>query len=232
MAKALATFSDGTAVPMDGKFHVDPSCPLSTVRYLEPWHPPGVLEVLSGGNTARLGLLPDGTILKYVYDRDDRWAMKGLEIEDQILTRLGSHQRLVKYFGRHEHGLRFRFGSNGDIRRYFSKVDFKTVPMQQRQKWVYQSAESIAYLHSRDVIHCDIHPNNFLLDDKLDLRLCDFAGSLSGELDGKTMESTPFSFQEILSLHRTQSLTFLRWVPSCITSWLAVSRMMACQRMR
>ncbi|KAF1352741.1 kinase-like protein [Lizonia empirigonia] len=209
MPEALATFSDGTAVPMDGKFHVDPSCPLSIVKYLEPWHPPGVSEVLSGGNTARLGLLPDGTILKYVYDRDDQWAMKGLDIEHQILTALGSHHRLVKYFGQHENGLRFQFERNGDIRRYFSKVDFKTIPIQQRRKWVHQAAESIAYIHSKDVVHCDIHPNNFLLDDKLNLRLCDFAGSLFGELDGKAMESTPYFLpRDPLSTPNTKSDLF------------------------
>jgi len=194
MSKALATFSDGTAVPLDGKYHVNPSCPQSSVKYLEPWHPPGVSEVLSGGNTARLGLLPDGTILKYVFDRDDRWAAKGLDIEHQILTALGTHDRLVKYLGRHEYGLRFQFEVHGDIRRYFARMDSENVPIpiQQREKWVQQAAESIAFVHSKGVIHCDIHPNNFLLDDKLDLRLCDFAGSLFGELDGKAMESTPF----------------------------------------
>ncbi|KAI1571182.1 SPS1, serine threonine protein kinase [Pyrenophora tritici-repentis] len=192
MSEALATFSDGTAVPMDGKFHVDPSRPQSSVKYLKPWHPPGVSQVLFGGNTARLALLPDGTILKYVHDRDDHWAIKGLDIEHHILTALGSHQRLVKYFGKHEYGLRFQFEVNGDIRRYFSKTDFKTIPIQQREKWVQQAAESIAFIHSKDVIHCDIHPNNFLLDGKLNLKLCDFAGSLFGELDGKAMESTPF----------------------------------------
>lgn len=65
MSEAVATFFDGTAVPMDGKFHVDPSRPQSSVKYLEAMHPPGVSEVLFGGNTARLALLPDGTILKY-----------------------------------------------------------------------------------------------------------------------------------------------------------------------
>jgi serine/threonine protein kinase len=209
MPEALVTFSDRTPVPMDGKFHVDPSCPLSMVRYLEPWYPPEVSEVFSGGNTARLGLLPDGTILEYVYDRDDESAMKGLDIEHQILTVLGSHHRLVKYFGRHENGLRFRFERNGDIRRYFSKVDFKTITTQQQQKWVHQAAESIAYIHSKSVIHCDIHPNNFLLDDKLNLCLCDFAGSLFGELDGKAMESTSFFLpRDPLSTSNTKSDLF------------------------
>lgn len=36
---------------------------------------------------------------------------------------------------------------------------------------------SAQFLHSREVIHCDIKPDNFLLDEKLNLRVCDFAGS-------------------------------------------------------
>ncbi|RMZ73485.1 Serine threonine kinase [Pyrenophora seminiperda CCB06] len=209
MSEALATFSDGTAVPMDGKFHVDPSRPQSSVRYLKSWHPPGISEVLSGGNTARLGLLPDGTILKYVHDRDDRWAIKGLDIEHHILTALGSHQRLVRYLGIHEYGLRFQFEVNGDLRRYFSKTDLKIIPIRQREKWVRQAAESIAFIHSKDVIHCDIHPNNFLLDAQLNLRLCDFAGSLFGELDGKAMESTAFFLpRDALSTPNAQSDIF------------------------
>lgn len=192
MSEALVTFSDGTPVPMDGKFHIDPSCPMTSVKYLEAWYPPGVSSVLSGGNTARLGLLPDGSILKYVYDRDDRWALKSLDIEHHILTALGSHQRLTRYLGPHEHGLRFHYEPHGDLRTYYSKTDLTAISTQQREKWVQQAAQSIAFIHAKHVIHCDIHPNNFLLDDALDLRLCDFAGSLFGELDGKAMESAPF----------------------------------------
>jgi Protein tyrosine and serine/threonine kinase len=139
---------------MDVKFHVDPSNPLSKVKYLQPWHPPGIKEVLSGGSTARVGLLPDGSILKHVYDRDDRWALKGLDIEHHILTMLGDHERLVKYLGKHQYGLRFQFEVNGDVRRYLSRVESNTLPIQQREKWVRQAAESIAFIHSKHVIHC------------------------------------------------------------------------------
>ncbi|RII17530.1 hypothetical protein CUC08_Gglean002370 [Alternaria sp. MG1] len=135
--------------------------------------------------------------------------MGHLDIEHHILTALGGHQRLVKYFGKHEYGLRFQFELNGDIRYYVSKTDFKNIPIQQREKWVQQAAESIAFIHSKGVIHCDIHPNNFLFDGKLNLRLCDFAGSLFGELDGKAMESTPFFLpRDPLSTPNTKSDLF------------------------
>jgi hypothetical protein len=140
------------------------------VKYIDSWHPPEVLEVVSGGNTARLGLLSDGTVLKYVYDRDDHWAMKGLEIEHQILTVLGSHQRLVKYVGQHEYGIRFQFEANGDIHRYFSNMDFTTIPIQQEEN----------------------------------------AGSLFGELDGKSRESTPFFLpRDPLSIPNVKSDLFM-----------------------
>lgn len=177
---------------MGGESHADSTKTRSTIKYLQPWHPPDVLEVLSGGNTAAMGLLPDGSVLKYVHDRDDPWAKRALDIEHHILTMLGSHERLVRYLGRQQYGLRFQRELNGDVRRYLARVAASTISVQQREKWVYQAAESIAFIHSKNVIHCDIHPNNFLLDDMLDLRLCDFAGSLLGELDGKAMESVAF----------------------------------------
>jgi hypothetical protein len=76
---------------------------MAKVRYLKPWYPPGVSEVLSGGNTARLGLLPDGTVLKYLFEKDDRHAKRGLDIEHSILLALGNHERLVKFLGSYDH---------------------------------------------------------------------------------------------------------------------------------
>jgi len=190
MPEPLATFSDGTPVPVDGNYHVDPSNHLESVRYLEPWYPPGVLRVFSGGNTARLGLLSNGTVLKFPVDKDDRSARKGLEIEHRILLKLGEHERLVKFLGKHEYGLRFRLAKNGDVRRYMSEQEPGAISLQLRQKWLWQAAEILALVHSKGVVHCDIHPNNFLLDEQLNLRLCDFSDSLFGELDGGAMKST------------------------------------------
>jgi serine/threonine protein kinase len=56
-----------------------------------------------------------------------------------------------------------------------------------RKKWCLQAAESIAYIHSRGVIHSDLRPENFLIHAttsvSLDLWLCDFGGSTCERLD-------------------------------------------------
>ncbi|KAI9702961.1 MAG: hypothetical protein M1836_008175 [Candelina mexicana] len=192
MLNSFADFSDGTSVPVDGKFHVDPSNPMISVRCLQPWTPPGVLRVCAGGNTSRLGLLGDNTVLKFPLDRDDHFARKTLSIEHRILTALGDHERLVKYLGRVEHGLHFQLAVNGDVRHYMAAAEPGTISLSLRRKWSKQAAEALAFIHSRDVVHCDVHPNNFLLDEQLNLQLCDFAGSLFGDLDGAAMESTRF----------------------------------------
>lgn len=189
MSNCLASFSDGQPVPLDGKFHVDPSNPMISVKYLEPWYPPGVIRVFSGGNTARLGFLSDGSVLKFPVDKDDSFARKALDIEHSILLALGEHDRIVRYLGKEEHGLRFRFAANSDVWQYMSNPATGTVCLQLRQKWLKQAAEIVAFVHSKGVIHCDIHPRNFLLDEHLDLQICDFSGSLFGELDGAAMES-------------------------------------------
>src|SRR4051812_10393076 len=131
----MATFTDGSPVPNDGKYHVDPGNPTVRVTYLESCYPPGVTDFFAGGNTAFLGILPDGTVLKYVHDREDRHALNCLNVEHNILSALGQHDRIVKYLGKHENGLLLERAVNGDIKSYISNHEHDTLSPQLRQKW-------------------------------------------------------------------------------------------------
>lgn len=65
------------------------------------------------------------------------------------------------------------------------------------RKWFVQIINSIRYIHSQDVFHCDLRPDNFLLSGKPshpDLRLCDFGGSacLPLQIPGTSLPDSGF----------------------------------------
>jgi serine/threonine protein kinase len=51
-------------------------------------------------------------------------------------------------------------------------------------RWCTEAAEGLAYCHGMGVLHCDLRPDNLLLDGNLSIQICDFGGSVCGKLDG------------------------------------------------
>ena len=72
---------------------------------------------------------------------------------------------------------------NGDVATYLTTRG-DTIDVSSRLKWCKQAAEGLAYCHSHGVLHCDLRPDNMLLDVNLDLSLCDFGGSKNAQYDG------------------------------------------------
>ncbi|KAK9444204.1 Protein kinase-like domain protein [Metarhizium brunneum] len=105
-------------------------------------------------------------------------------IEEQVLRRLGPHPRIITY-SPHPSGLLLVEASHGNLQCYLHEHN-ASIPFCLRQKWFIQAVESIAFIHSRGVIHSDLRPENFLVHGtapiSFDLWLCDFGGSTCEEL--------------------------------------------------
>lgn len=152
------------------------------------YYPPGVSEIIGCGGECFIGAIDDLSVLKYPSVPGDR---ESIHIEAQLLQILGHHPRIISFKGLTEHGLILQRASNGSLSDYMASQSF--ISLDQRLLWCKQAAESVSYIHSKHVIHCDINLRNFLLDENLDLLLADFQGMLKsagGEtlLDGLSRE--------------------------------------------
>lgn len=160
----------------------------------ETWFPEGTTRVVGAGANNYISLCGDDRVLKYplvpphetnAYDAKGTSfraafrarAVNGLHVEEQILKQLGHHPRIVRLYQKHADGLVLEYMPHGSIGEYMRDVD-PDPPLQQRLKWARQAAEAIAYIHSKNVLHCDISIGNLLLDANLDVKLIDFQGRL------------------------------------------------------
>ena len=143
------------------------------------------LRVLAKGYTSTIyHHLSDSTRVIKVPDADN--AQFHFDVERRVYERLDKPHRpssILQYFGQDldvPRGLVLERALLGDLYSHLSQVE-SIAPVIKRS-WARQAAESLAYVHSQGVLHCDIHAANFFLDGDLNLKLGDFgAASVDGE---------------------------------------------------
>ncbi|KAJ5735351.1 uncharacterized protein N7483_000476, partial [Penicillium malachiteum] len=164
---------------------------------------PPLTENLGRGSTSLIARIRPGVVLGYLkYPRFIWWhteatsshslvqnVKRSFEVEEKLLDLLGTHPRIIRYLGvSHEpRGLLFEEATGGNLQAYIDQ-HHPNIDLNLRLKWCSQAAEAVHYLHQKGVIHSDLRPENFLLYfdsyDTLDLLLCDFGESTSGDIDG------------------------------------------------
>ena len=88
-------------------------------------------------------------------------------------------------------GLLFAQAVNGDVTQYLKTHGDSTGPSL-RVKWCKQAADALSHCHARGVLHCDLRPDQMLLDGDLNLFLCDFGGSENAEHSGGNLPAHGF----------------------------------------
>ncbi|KAG6009942.1 hypothetical protein E4U21_000713 [Claviceps maximensis] len=110
--------------------------------------------------------------------------------EEKILNWLGSHPRIIRYLGSRTTfptGLLFAEARHGNLQSFLHQHN-ANINASLRQKWFLQAIEAVVFIHSKNVLHADLRPENFLIYDdmcpnSLDLCLCDFGGSTCEDLN-------------------------------------------------
>lgn len=94
----------------------------------------------------------------------------------------GCHDAIVPFYGvLDDRSVLLQFARNGSIRQYYTKHKYDA-RLLTKITWAEQAASAIAFLHSKNVQHGDISCNNIFLDEGLNAKLGDFAGS---SIDGQ-----------------------------------------------
>ena len=147
------------------------------------YSPPGVIAPCGVGGSCYIGRLADNTVLKYPLTKDE-WPV--VRAEGKMYEVLGPHPRILTCFGLNDHGLHLEFAVNGTVKNVLQSR-YTSLSTKQKIRWIRQLAEAVAYVHSKNIIHCNISTANLLLDDDFDIKLSDFQGRLKDPLTGNVL---------------------------------------------
>ncbi|PYI34280.1 kinase-like protein [Aspergillus indologenus CBS 114.80] len=158
-------------------------------------------EVLGIGSTASIIRVGSGTVLKSPHYARTQLSKetfeeikKSFKVEEEIISILGTHPRIIQFLGVSQDppGLLLAEACGGNLQTYLDQhVGMTSLAL--RLRWCSQSAEAIAFIHQKGVIHSDLRLDCYLLQHN-DLLLCDFGGSstTSGSIDGGHLPDSGF----------------------------------------
>ncbi|EGX95667.1 Protein kinase-like domain [Cordyceps militaris CM01] len=140
-------------------------------------------EYVGTGATSFVDRLESGDIIKYPKpnpycpEKENAYRQQ-METEAKAYQRIGNNARVPRliHWDASACSLVLEYLANGDLRSYLERYN-QTVTSDQRQLWMRHAAEALAAVHSADIIHCDVTPRNFMLNEALELHIADFAGS-------------------------------------------------------
>ena len=146
-------------------------------------------EFVAAGTTCLVERMRNGDIIKTPMNHAGLDCVRDLITEAEIYQRLGEHPRLVtiRSCNVEQHRMVMEFMPHGTLKKYIED-HHGDISQQQRIRWAQQSSEVLGLIHQSGILHCDVGPNNFLLDAALGLKITDFGGS---SVDGSCASVCP-----------------------------------------
>lgn len=124
----------------------------------------------SSGIIYKIALGEEEYALKRIYPRK-----RNAFLHEVSFFKKYQHPNIVKYFNHSETELLIllELCTKGDLFRHIISGQYDA---RQARSWLLDVAAALSYLHSNDVVHCDIKSDNVLIDHNNNAKLSDFDG--------------------------------------------------------
>lgn len=141
-------------------------------------------ELLDKGHTATLYRLPSTRKVCKLFV--DEYKESHFNVEKEAYERFtarGHPPTILKYYGIDKEdpaGIVLELAERGNLYKYrWDSTRVLNMPPTHDDfyRWTRQAVEALVVVHSCNILHCDIHCVNFLLDEDLNLKVADFAAS-------------------------------------------------------
>jgi serine/threonine protein kinase len=113
-----------------------------------------------------------------VIKNSDHHAVENSKKELFVYSNLPSHPNILKCLGYAEKNDRFlilfEYLDNKDLWEYFFKDPNKKLSDKKIAQYIWQLCDALQFLHKHNIIHADVKLENILIDNKDQIRLCDF----------------------------------------------------------
>ena len=141
-----------------------------------------------------------------VISKADSANLKG----EMALHKALRHPNVVAFYDSVQEGhmvyFLLEYAANGSLFFYIHITE--GLPEELAMRFFYQTALAVEYMHERNLVHRDIKPENILLDNKFNVKLCDFGWSCKvGEEDYRTSICGTYEYMspEIVKYRRHNS---------------------------
>ncbi|KAE9978691.1 hypothetical protein EG328_001363 [Venturia inaequalis] len=129
------------------------------------------------------------------YKDTEQESVKFLDREKTIYNHLGRHPAILHCMDISDHGLKFPFMKNGNLRSFLRNDVPK--PTHLRSQWIETALVAFDYIHSQGVFQGDVSTRNFLVADDFSIVLSDFSGSKIGDEEGLVRPETRYEKQGV-----------------------------------
>jgi serine/threonine protein kinase len=141
--------------------------------YVAPYFPDGVKHIITTDGSLYISFVNESTILKYPHFKE-LCRLLAWTVNTTAAEQTPSY---IEFKGEHDDSILLEYAPNRSLEKHLLETQMSN---KKKIRITKETVEDVAYVHRNNVLICDIHVRNILLDTEFCIKLCDFHGRLLG----------------------------------------------------